>query len=179
MRPQNATAPGRPARGGGDNRALGTRSNHSTRRLPTNWRKRLPQPITYYEAFVADLSPCSDTKTAVGRCPFHDPCAETGTFHVDLSGAKGRWRCSAGCGSGDLVTFAQRRHALAFPEAVWELLRFARQRADLQKPEEHRRHILRRCAAELANDAPMCGQEHAKFARAVAERRARDEGVLR
>jgi DNA primase len=40
---------------------------------------------------------------------------------VNLAGSRGRWKCFAGCGSGDLVAFHMRLRGVPFVEAVRDL----------------------------------------------------------
>ena len=95
-----------------------------SRRLPENWRDKLPQPEAYYRAHIESLGARHASEWAQGRCPFHDD--RTASLSVHLGSARGGWRCFAGCGSGDVVTFHMRLTGLGFAEAVRDLLRGAR-----------------------------------------------------
>jgi len=51
-----------------------------------------------------------------GLCPFHDD-AHAGNFRVNAD--SGAYLCfSCGAKGADVIAFVQRRHAVAFPEAV-------------------------------------------------------------
>ena len=92
-------------------------------RLPENWRERLPDPADYYAQHVVKLGRANAKGWAQGACPFHDDHEASLSVHVAGGGG---WRCFAGCGSGDLVSFHQRRSGLGFPDAVRDLLGRAR-----------------------------------------------------
>ena len=89
-------------------------------RLPSNWRDRLPEPSAYYGQRVEKLGRPNGEGWAQGRCPFHEDRHES--LSVNLGGARGGWRCFAGCGSGDLVSFHERITGRPFKDAVRELL---------------------------------------------------------
>jgi DNA primase len=89
-------------------------------RLPDNWRDRLPDPDAYYRANVAKLGKPNRNGWAQGRCPFHEDKADS--FSVKLA-ERGNWKCFAGCGSGDVVSFHMRRTGLPFADAARDLLR--------------------------------------------------------
>jgi hypothetical protein len=124
----NPRAGGR--RGSGIAAALGqsTSQHHATpsraswqdRRLPHNWRERMPEPETYYRTRVEKFSPRHANGWAQGRCPFHDD--GTASLSVHLDSPRGGWRCFAGCGSGDLLSFHMRLTGLGFLEAVRDLV---------------------------------------------------------
>ena len=89
-------------------------------RLPDNWRDRLPEPATYYGQHVEKLGKANGSGWAQGRCPFHED--RNDSLSVDLSGTRGGWKCFAGCGGGDLVSFHMRRTGQGFKDAVRELM---------------------------------------------------------
>ncbi|MDC8637048.1 CHC2 zinc finger domain-containing protein [Xanthomonas hortorum] len=89
-------------------------------RLPDDWRKRLPEPESYYRAHVAKLGKAHGNGWAQGRCPFHED--GTASLSVNLSQPCGFWKCFAGCGSGDMVTFHMKRSGLPFADAARDLL---------------------------------------------------------
>lgn len=91
-------------------------------RIPANWRDRLPDPASYYAANVAKLSRANGTGWAQGVCPLHDD--SNASLSVQVVEARGGWRCFAGCGGGDLVSFHMRCSGKAFKEAVRELVRW-------------------------------------------------------
>ena len=91
------------------------------RSQPGDWRDRLPDPAAYYARHLPKLSHPNAEGWAQARCPFHDDKAASLSVHVTNS--RGGWRCFAGCGSGDLVSFHMRLHGLPFPKARDELLR--------------------------------------------------------
>lgn len=109
------------ALGEGDRRRhpIGARRATQAPRLPRNWRTRLPDPETYYRARVAKLSARHGSGWAQGRCPFHDD--HNASLSVRLDGERGHWRCFAGCGHGDLVSFHMRLIDRPFIEAVRDL----------------------------------------------------------
>lgn len=90
-------------------------------RVPMQWRDRLPDPGDYYRRRVAKLGRVNGEGWAQGQCPFHDDASASLSVH--LVGARGGWRCFAGCGSGDLVSFHMRRTGLPFKDAVRDLVR--------------------------------------------------------
>lgn len=89
-------------------------------RMPSNWRERMPEPETYYRARIEKLGPRHGNGWAQGRCPFHDDSTASLSVHVDHP--RGGWRCFAGCGSGDLLSFHMRFTGLGFAEAVRDLV---------------------------------------------------------
>lgn len=91
--------------------------------LPLNWRDRLPDPATYYGHALDKLTRANSAGYAQARCPFHED--GNASLSVNLAG-KGGWKCFAGCGAGDLVSFHQRRSGLDFKAAVLELVRGGR-----------------------------------------------------
>jgi len=92
-------------------------------RLPENWRNRLPSPADYYAKNVEHLSRSTANGFAQGRCPFHDDGHSS--LSVNVTDARGGWRCFAGCGGGDLVAFHMKRTGQDFRDAVASLLRGA------------------------------------------------------
>ncbi|MBN8727436.1 MAG: hypothetical protein J0H15_06995 [Xanthomonadales bacterium] len=89
-------------------------------RLPRDWRDRLPDPAGYYAQQVARLGKPNASGWAQGACPFHED--REASLSVAVAGARGGWRCFAGCGHGDLVAFHERLTGFAFREAVRDLL---------------------------------------------------------
>src|SRR5688500_14369944 len=67
----------------------------------------------YYTEKVVSLK-INGKAEAVGLCPFHDD--RDPSFSVNLE--NGLWRCFAGCGSGDVFTFEQKREGCSFPASV-------------------------------------------------------------
>ncbi len=92
--------------------------------MPSNWRERIPEPESYYRTHVEKLSARHANGWAQGRCPFHDD--GTASLSVNLDSPRGGWRCFAGCGSGDLLSFQMRLTGLGFAEAVRDLVGGAR-----------------------------------------------------
>lgn len=88
--------------------------------LPANWRGRLPDPAIYYGRHVERLGKPNAEGWAQGRCPFHEDRHES--LSVNVVGARGGWRCFAGCGRGDLVSFHQRVTGNPFRDTVRDLL---------------------------------------------------------
>lgn len=88
--------------------------------LPKNWRDRLPDPSVYYPAHVDRLGRTNGTGWAQGKCPFHEDSNASLSVHLADGGG---WKCFAGCGGGDIVSFHSRLKGLGFKEAVSDLLR--------------------------------------------------------
>jgi len=91
----------------------------SSRRLPGNWRDRLPDPPTYYGHYVEKLTKPNSAGYSQGCCPFHDD--HNASLSVHATG-RGLWKCFASCGSGDIVDFHQRITGLPFADAVRDLI---------------------------------------------------------
>lgn len=89
-------------------------------RLPGNWRDRLPDPGTYYRQHVAKLGKAHGNGWAQGQCPFHDD--RHASLSVNTANPRGPWKCFAGCGGGDLVSFHMRRTGQGFKDAVRDLM---------------------------------------------------------
>lgn len=87
-------------------------------RLPGNWRQRLPDPASYYRARIERLGKANGQGWAQGRCPLHEDRHESLSVHL----GNGGWRCFAGCGTGDMVSFHQRLTGRPFANAVRDLL---------------------------------------------------------
>ena len=101
---------------GGVMRELGRLYGPGPRRREGLRRDLLPRPEDYYRARLPSLRP-GDRGWAAARCPFH--ADKTASLSVNLE--HGGWRCHAGCGSGDIITFTMRLHDVGFREAC-ELL---------------------------------------------------------
>lgn len=101
--------------------ATPSRKGWQSPRLPHNWRDRLPDPAHYYGQRVEKLGRPNGQGWAQGRCPFHED--HDASLSVNLGSARGGWRCFAGCGAGDLVSFHERLSGKPFKEAVAELVR--------------------------------------------------------
>lgn len=89
-----------------------------------DWRSRLPDPATYYAQHLAKLSRPNAEGWAQARCPFHED--RDASLSVQLGSPKGGWKCFAGCGSGDLVSFHMRLSGLDFVKARAELTKGGR-----------------------------------------------------
>lgn len=89
------------------------------KRIPDNWRDRLPDPASYYAQHVAKLGKPNATGWAQGTCPFHED--RNASLSVHVTSVKGQWRCFASCGGGDLVGFHMKRTGLDFKAAVRDL----------------------------------------------------------
>ena len=89
-------------------------------RIPSNWRERLPEPAVYYGQHVLKLGKPNAAGWAQGICQFHDDHNQS--LSVCTTGGHGGWRCFAGCGGGDLVTFHSRLRGLDFVAAVRDLI---------------------------------------------------------
>jgi hypothetical protein len=92
----------------------------SSRRLPVHWRDHLPDPEHYYRQHVAKLGPANAHGWAQGVCPLHED--QHASLSVHIGHPRGGWRCFAGCGNGDLVSFHMRLTGQPFIEAVRDLL---------------------------------------------------------
>jgi hypothetical protein len=101
-------------------RTSATRKGWESPNLPRNWRERLPDPSAFYAQHVAKLSRPNGSGYAQGPCPFHED--RNASLSVSLTG-KGCWKCFAGCGSGDMVSFVERMRGCDFKAAVLELVR--------------------------------------------------------
>ena len=95
-------------------------SSRNSSRLPGNWRDRLPDPAAYYAQHVAKLGKANGEGWAQGRCALHDDRHES--LSVRLAHPRGFWRCFAGCGKGDMVSFHMRLKGYGFVDAVRDLL---------------------------------------------------------
>lgn len=87
--------------------------------VPRNWRDRLPDPAVFYPLHVAKLGKPRNG-WAQGLCPFHED--RSASFSVHVENPRGGWRCFAGCGSGDMVSFLQKLRGSDFKDAVRELV---------------------------------------------------------
>lgn len=87
-------------------------------RLPRDWRQHLPAPERYYRARVERLGKPNGQGWAQGRCPLHQDRHES----LSVSFQHGGWRCFAGCGCGDMVSFHERLTGKAFTEAARDLV---------------------------------------------------------
>lgn len=87
----------------------------------TDWRSRLPDPAVYYPRHLAKLTRPNPEGWAQARCPFHED--QAASLSVHLSNPRGGWKCFAGCGGGDLVSFHMRLTGLDFTKARDELTR--------------------------------------------------------
>jgi len=84
-----------------------------------DWRN-LPFPLDYYLRVLQHLSHVNRAGWAKTRCPFHED--RHASLSVRLSG-NGAWRCFAGCGGGDLISFHMKRTGLGFSAALRDLTR--------------------------------------------------------
>ncbi|WP_052690110.1 CHC2 zinc finger domain-containing protein [Xanthomonas albilineans] len=107
--------------GGLGARQVYSKTGPASARLPDNWRDRLPDPARYFGQHVDKLGKPHGNGWAQGRCPFHED--RNASLGVNLANPRGGWKCFAGCGSGDLVSFHMRRTGLPFKQAARELLR--------------------------------------------------------
>jgi hypothetical protein len=91
-----------------------------TPRLPADWRSKLCLPLDYYREHVPGLSEPDEGGMATGQCPL---CSDRGgTLTVHVVNPRGTWICSASCGRGDMIEFAQRMFGLTFQQAVRDLI---------------------------------------------------------
>lgn len=88
--------------------------------LPQNWRSILPAPADYYCDTLKKVGSPNANGWAMARCPFHDDRHRS--LSICLSRPEGHWRCFAGCGYGDLVSFHMLLRNVAFLAAVRELI---------------------------------------------------------
>lgn len=122
-KPQTRT----PAARRGFGKAQITRNGRKYTREPRLWKtgasvKSVPLPLDYYSRELGKLSRINHAGWAQARCPFHDD--GHASLSVQLSG-RGGWRCFAGCGSGDLISFHMKRTGLNFSAALRDLTRRA------------------------------------------------------
>ena len=101
-------------------RALYGSTPRPASRLPDNWRDRLPDPASYYRQHVAKLTSARGSGWAQGCCPFHED--GSASLSVKLGDPRGFWKCFAGCGNGDMVSFHMKRTGLPFADAARDLL---------------------------------------------------------
>lgn len=95
-----------------------------SKRLPDDWRNRLPDPAGYYAQHLDKLGRANAGGWAQARCPFHDD--HNASLSVHVAGERGHYKCFA-CGEhGDMVTFHMKRTGMAFAEAARDLLGVAR-----------------------------------------------------
>ena len=87
-------------------------------RLPADWRERLPDPGAYYATHIERPTKANIVGWMQGRCPFHDDKHDS----LSVNAQHGGWRCFAGCGSGDMVSFHQRLSGKRFKAAVRDLI---------------------------------------------------------
>lgn len=88
-------------------------TNTTIGRLPRNWRGRLPMPMAWYGTNVAEMVVVNGIGTA--PCPMHQDRGRS--LIVNLCSSRGIWNCPV-CGQGDMVSFAMRRYANSFVDAV-------------------------------------------------------------
>ena len=91
--------------------------DHSTARLPRNWRGRLPSPLSYFKDAVPNMA--ISKGIGIGHCPMHTDTRRG--FLVRLDGVRGTWNCPT-CGHGDMVAFVMRLHGVGFVAAVRRLV---------------------------------------------------------
>lgn len=118
MRPPYESAP-TAANGRGAMQTIGRGLRGKSSRLPDNWRDRLPDPGVYYGQTIIKLGRVNSSGWAQGKCPFHEDTAASLSVRV---ADRGNWKCFAGCGGGDLVSFHMQRTGMTFVEAVRDLL---------------------------------------------------------
>lgn len=100
-------------------RPINSRQAESVRRLPSQWRDLLPDPHAYFREHLNKLGTANGSGWAQGTCPFHED--KTASLSVKVA-ERGNWKCFAGCGSGDIVSFHMRRTGLPFVDTVRDLL---------------------------------------------------------
>ena len=94
--------------------------NASSHRLPAHWRDRLCLPLDFYRQHIPGLREPDEAWMVTGQCPL---CADRGgTFKAHVANPRGPWCCSAACGYGDLIGFAQRLMGADFTTAVRALI---------------------------------------------------------
>lgn len=108
------------ANGRGAMQTIGRGLQSKGSRLPHNWRDRMPDPAIYYGHHVEKIGTANGSGWAQGRCPFHED--RNDSLSVDVSSTRGGWKCFAGCGGGDLVSFHMRRTGQEFKDAVRDLM---------------------------------------------------------
>ena len=89
-------------------------------RLPDSWRDMLPDAASFYAGRLQKLKQSGGGGWSQARCPFHND--SNASFSVNLGDNKGAWKCFAGCGGGDMVSFHMRHAGLTFPEAARALI---------------------------------------------------------
>jgi hypothetical protein len=88
--------------------------------LPRDWKRRLPDPFTYYSQRLEKLTPPKSSGWASALCPFHDDHHPSLSVHIVEGGA---YRChSCGAKGRDVVAFHMARTGYGFKEAVSDLI---------------------------------------------------------
>lgn len=98
-------------------RELGRLFGQGPRRRYGLRRDLLPSAEDYYRARLPDLRAPGATGWASARCPLHEDASASLSVNLEHGG----WRCHAGCGSGDLISFERQLHGLTFREACESL----------------------------------------------------------
>jgi len=122
-RPQTQTPAGRRGLGKTQITSRGTNYTPLTARAKTSEpvdRNNLSHPLDYYTRVLGRFRQINHAGWAQAHCPFHED--RHASLSVRLSG-RGNWRCFAGCGSGDLISFHMRRTGLNFAAALRDLER--------------------------------------------------------
>ncbi len=94
------------------------------RHLSKDWRQSLPAPSLYYPKYLSELRTPGKDGWATAKCPFHDDTFAS--LSVQLVAPHGGWKCFAGCGSGDLISFHKRLTGKDFIPALCDLIRKAK-----------------------------------------------------
>lgn len=91
-------------------------SKNTTKRFGGQFdRSCLPDPLEYYREHLHRLRLRGQWADAV--CPFH----EDKQASLSVNTNHGGWKCHAGCGSGDLLSFHERLTGQSFVEAAKDL----------------------------------------------------------
>lgn len=86
-------------------------------RIPSNnadhWSNKIADMGSYYRQLFQSAKPNGEGYALV-KCCFHQDRTPSLSICFDHGG----WRCYAGCGSGDLVSFVMRREGCGFQTAL-------------------------------------------------------------
>ena len=122
MKPEDTGPPKNEAAGSGRGAAAGLQTKRNNIKSTTcerrrnRWRDRMPDPAEYYRQALDGLRESTDG-WFTARCPFHEDRVRSLSVHLGHGG----WKCHAGCGSGDMISFETRLRDCDFKSAVLRL----------------------------------------------------------
>lgn len=110
-----AAGPGRDTAEGSQTKRNSEKSTTRERRH-NRWRERMPDSADYYRQALGQLRESTDG-WCTARCRFHEDRVQSLSVHLGHGG----WKCHAGCGSGDMVSFEMRLRECDFKTAILAL----------------------------------------------------------